>query len=120
MEVAPASSEFSRSSLTTEAGRSTTSPAAILFATLSERTRILPTQLLQHDAAFVEQFTRALEQIQQVALIADRLGHQVRLGLHKRVLGIEHEEQRNHAELVALLVRLDALLGEITGDLCDP
>src|ERR1700761_7134757 len=42
ISVAPASSEFSRSSLTTEAGRSTTSPAAILFAPLSERTRIRP------------------------------------------------------------------------------
>ena len=40
--VAPASSEFSRSSLTTEAGRSTTSPAAILLATWSERTRMRP------------------------------------------------------------------------------
>src|SRR5580698_1957258 len=40
--VAPASSEFSMSSFTTDAGRSTTSPAAILLATLSERTRILP------------------------------------------------------------------------------
>src|SRR6516162_627457 len=40
--VAPASSEFSRSSLTTLAGRSTTSPAAILLATLSERMRMRP------------------------------------------------------------------------------
>lgn len=39
---APASSEFSRSSLATETGRSTTSPAAILFATTSERMRIRP------------------------------------------------------------------------------
>src|ERR1700723_3484775 len=42
MRVEPASREFSRSSLTTEAGRSTTSPAAILLATDSERTWILP------------------------------------------------------------------------------
>ena len=41
---APASSEFSSSSLTTEAGRSTTSPAAILLATSSERIRIRPMQ----------------------------------------------------------------------------
>src|ERR1700751_738611 len=40
--VDPASSEFSRSSFTTDAGRSTTSPAAILLATASERTWILP------------------------------------------------------------------------------
>src|ERR1700756_4063102 len=42
MRVASASSAFSRSSLTTDAGRSTTSPAAILLATASERTWILP------------------------------------------------------------------------------
>src|SRR5262252_3156270 len=42
MRVAPASSEFSRSSLRTEAGRSTTSPAAILLATCSERRWIRP------------------------------------------------------------------------------
>src|SRR5947208_446123 len=41
-ESAPAASEFSRSSLTTDAGRSTTSPAAILFATWSGRTRMRP------------------------------------------------------------------------------
>src|ERR1700693_442820 len=45
MRVAPASSEFSSSSLATEAGRSTTSPAAILLATFSERTWILPIRL---------------------------------------------------------------------------
>ena len=37
MRPAPASSAFSTSSLTTDAGRSTTSPAAILFATSSGR-----------------------------------------------------------------------------------
>ena len=36
MEVLPASTAFSISSLTTEAGRSTTSPAAILLATSAE------------------------------------------------------------------------------------
>ena len=40
--VAPASSEFSSSSFTTDAGRSTTSPAAILLATFSERTWMRP------------------------------------------------------------------------------
>src|SRR5215467_3148378 len=40
--VAPASSEFSSISFTTDAGRSTTSPAAIWFATVSESTWILP------------------------------------------------------------------------------
>ncbi len=40
--VAPASRAFSSSSFTTEAGRSTTSPAAILLATCSERTCMRP------------------------------------------------------------------------------
>jgi hypothetical protein len=39
-EVAPASSAFSSNSFTTEAGRSTTSPAAILFATASGNMRM--------------------------------------------------------------------------------
>src|SRR6266513_6499282 len=42
MRVAPASSEFSSNSFTTDAGRSTTSPAAILLATCSERTWMRP------------------------------------------------------------------------------
>ena len=41
--AAPASSAFSTSSLTTEAGRSTTSPAAIRFASSSGRRRIVGT-----------------------------------------------------------------------------
>src|SRR5579864_380898 len=41
-DVAPASREFSKSSFTTDAGRSTTSPAAILLATWSGRTRMRP------------------------------------------------------------------------------
>ena len=40
MRVAPASSAFSISSFTTDAGRSTTSPAAILLATSSLRIRM--------------------------------------------------------------------------------
>jgi hypothetical protein len=42
MRVAPASRAFSSSSLTTEAGRSTTSPAAIWLATWSGRMRMRP------------------------------------------------------------------------------
>src|SRR5712671_4431666 len=42
MRVEAASSEFSSNSFTTEAGRSTTSPAAILLATVSERTWMRP------------------------------------------------------------------------------
>ena len=42
MRLAPASSAFSSSSFTTEAGRSTTSPAAIWLATWSGRMRMRP------------------------------------------------------------------------------
>src|SRR6266700_4075315 len=52
--VAPASSEFSSSSLTTLAGRSTTSPAAILLATLSERTRMRPIRREAYPSAAVK------------------------------------------------------------------
>ena len=48
--LAPASSEFSSNSLTTLAGLSTTSPAAILFATVSERIRMRPIRALWHPA----------------------------------------------------------------------
>src|SRR5512141_204314 len=53
MRVAPASSEFSRSSLTTDAGRSTTSPAAILLATFSESTWMRPMKSLSRDQRMV-------------------------------------------------------------------
>jgi len=43
--VAPASREFSSSSFTTDAGRSTTSPAAIWLATWSESMRMRPISL---------------------------------------------------------------------------
>ena len=42
MRVAPASRAFSRSSFRTDAGRSTTSPAAILLATWLGRSRMCP------------------------------------------------------------------------------
>src|SRR5579862_983691 len=42
IRVAPASSAFSSISFTTDAGRSTTSPAAIWLATVSERTWMRP------------------------------------------------------------------------------
>src|SRR5580704_17734793 len=45
IRCAPASSAFSSSSFTTEAGRSTTSPAAILLATFSERTWMRPMEV---------------------------------------------------------------------------
>src|SRR5258708_12660252 len=53
MVFAPASSEFSSSSFTTEAGRSTTSPAAILFATVSASTRILPMLQIEHTRSWL-------------------------------------------------------------------
>ena len=46
MRVAPASMEFSISSLMTDAGRSTTSPAAIRFATAKGKTLILGIPIL--------------------------------------------------------------------------
>src|SRR3981189_148734 len=46
MRVDPASSEFSSISLTTDAGRSTTSPAAIWLATASESTWMRPMRRL--------------------------------------------------------------------------
>jgi hypothetical protein len=46
--VLPASSEFSTSSFTTEAGRSTTSPAAILLRRDSESTVILDIGIFYH------------------------------------------------------------------------
>ena len=49
--VAPASSEFSTSSLTTEAGRSTTSPAAIWEATSGAKTWMDMKKLYQLQAA---------------------------------------------------------------------
>src|SRR5947209_20318232 len=54
MRVAPASREFSSSSFRTEAGRSTTSPAAILLATCSESTWIRPMRKL-HCSVFSAQ-----------------------------------------------------------------
>src|SRR5579884_3877687 len=92
IDRAPASSEFSSSSFTTDAGRSTTSPAAILFATVSDRTRIFPT-LLQHDPAPVEQLAGAFIKCQEIAAVADRLRDEVRFRLHERVLRIEDEEE---------------------------
>ncbi len=56
---APASIEFSTSSFTTEAGRSTTSPAAILSATSGESfTMRMPNHLLLHSLQLVEQGQR--------------------------------------------------------------
>src|SRR6266481_5352187 len=48
MRVAPASREFSSSSLSTDAGRSTTSPAAILLATCSGSTCMRPIFYYEH------------------------------------------------------------------------
>src|SRR5690349_17284319 len=106
-----ASSEFSRSSLTTEAGRSTTSPAAILLATWSGRTRMRPITAplrsrlgsLDHDAALVEQRTLAAEQVQQIAAVEHGLLHQRVLGGHQVLLRLQHEVDLAGAQLVLLL-----------------
>src|SRR5262249_21779458 len=85
ISVAPASSEFSSNSLTTDAGRSTTSPAAILLATLSERMRIRPIGLrwaglprplrLYHDVPFFQKLSGALQQVRDIAPVLKRLTH---------------------------------------------
>src|SRR5581483_3447553 len=62
--VAPASSAFSSSSFTTEEGRSTTSPAAILLATLSERMRMRPMSAA-HRSQELGVATRLTELIEQ-------------------------------------------------------
>src|SRR5690349_3229577 len=113
--VESASSEFSRSSLTTDAGRSTTSPAAILLATWSGRTRMRPTCSLDHDAAFVQQRALAAKQVQQVAAVEHRLLHQRVLRRYQVLLRLQHEIDLAGAQLVLLLFRVQALLREILG-----
>src|SRR5439155_1471419 len=90
--VAPASSEFSRSSLTTEAGRSTTSPAAILFAIWSGRTRIRPIALLYDNAPLVEQLAGRVQQVEKAAAIVDGLANHGRFGPDQLGLGLQHQE----------------------------
>src|SRR6266704_960956 len=91
---APASSAFSSNSLTTEAGRSTTSPAAILLATASGNMRIrlmefsIPTPQEQicfrTRALFCHLFARFEGDSQLIELpgihCARRIGHQVLRG----------------------------------------
>src|SRR5712691_4392158 len=91
-ESAPASREFSRSSLTTDAGRSTTSPAAILFATWSGRTRIRPIHLLYRDSPFFEQVPCHAQQRQRVAPIVHQLGDHVRFGRVEIVLSLDDQK----------------------------
>src|SRR5207249_9537184 len=86
-ESAPASREFSRSSLTTEAGRSTTSPAAILFATWSGRTRMRPIHLLYRDSPLLQQLARGAQQVEQVPAVVHRLDHYVGFGINQVLLG---------------------------------
>src|SRR5437867_7964665 len=100
--IAPASSEFSRSSLTTEAGRSTTSPAAILFATWSGRTRMRPIHLLYYDSPLLQQFARGAQQRQNVAAVAHRLDDHVRFGGNQIALRLQHKKDLARAELVFL------------------
>src|SRR5579862_6564941 len=115
-DVAPASSEFSRSSLTTEAGRSTTSPAAILFATWSGRTRMRPTGLLYRHAAPVQQFAGLPPQIQHGTLVLDLVLDHGRFGIHQRLISLQHEEDGAGAQLVFLLLSFEILASKIERD----
>src|SRR3989454_21832 len=84
--LACASSEFSRSSLTTEAGRSTTSPAAILFATWSGRTRMRPIHLLYRDSPLLQQLAGGAQQVEEVPAIVHRLDYHVGFGINQVLL----------------------------------
>src|SRR5258708_39404480 len=101
--VPPASSEFSRSSLRTEAGLSTTSPAAILFAIWSGRTRMRPIHLLYRDSPLLQELPSGAQQRQNIAAIAHRLYHDVRFGVDQVSLGGQHEKDLTGAELVFLI-----------------
>src|SRR3954453_6593166 len=119
--VAPASSEFSMSSFTTEAGRSTTSPAAILFATASERTRMRPINLslLDGDSPFDKKGAGGLRERGEIASVRDSLIGEVRLCRVEGRLGVEHEEERSGAEIELLLFRVETLLRQIECDTCE-
>src|SRR5690348_10249079 len=74
MVFAPASMAFSSSSFTTEAGRSTTSPAAILFATASGNMRM---RLISFGGFFLLSDGKAkLVELCDVDF-ARRVGHQI-------------------------------------------
>src|SRR5262245_3824437 len=74
MVFAPASSAFSRSSLTTEAGRSTTSPAAILFARASGSMRMR----LIYDCSLLAFFERNSQLVELHRVYRGwRFGHEV-------------------------------------------
>src|SRR5437868_12422787 len=72
---APASNAFSRSSLTTEAGRSTTSPAAILLATASGNMRIRLMQVQLFLIAFLDRNSELIEL--RLIHVRRRLGHEI-------------------------------------------
>ena len=70
--LAPASSAFSTSSFTTDAGRSTTSPAAIRFATTSANRRIL--WLMNGFASRLQSGTNSQMHRQSFQLLGGRVG----------------------------------------------
>src|SRR5579859_6636844 len=76
MRVAPASSAFSSSSLTTDAGRSTTSPAAIWLATWSERTRMRPMVKGEHGPTEADNCRRkqAVDSVVRIGLLIEPPG----------------------------------------------
>src|SRR5690242_18065276 len=80
MVFAPASSAFSNSSFTTEAGRSTTSPAAILFATASGKMRM---RLMILCASKREESYALFEKHNQHSQITDREHHSCEKTCHE-------------------------------------
>src|SRR5438094_3961736 len=113
--VTPASSEFSRSSLRTEAGRSTTSPAAILFASWSGRTRIRPIYLQYRDSPLLHELAGNAQQRQNITAVGHRLDHHVGLGINQVLLSLQHEKDLTGAELVFLVFGVHTQLGEVAG-----
>src|SRR4029077_17094516 len=93
MRVAPASSEFSSSSLATEAGRSTTSPAAIWLATFSERMWILPMVVASGDSKSVSQMTGSVSKARTVE-VGGKLSSLAALRMTLLVLGVELDRYR--------------------------
>src|SRR4051812_3432882 len=91
---APASIEFSTNSFATEAGRSTTSPAAIWFATWSERTRIFdmgkPTASEINNKVIVRrEVYRVVNPLDGVEAVAREQGGDVDVSLLQGTLGVE-------------------------------
>src|SRR5258708_24481249 len=105
--VPPASSEFSRSSLRTEAGLSTTSPAAILFAIWSGRTRMRPIHLLYRDSPLLQELAGGTQQRQDIAAVTHRLHHDVTFRLNQVSLSRQHKKHLTGDERPVFFLRVD-------------